>query len=296
MAIGAFGLLQIGAEQFLVHHTPGTLVISMASSADRRALQLFQLQRLGLAFEFVDATTTADVPAPEMAHLQRRWARRLRDTEVACALSHRRAWEIVSRSTEPMLIIEDDAILATDTPAILQAAAALKNVDCVNLETFGAKKTLGRRAPLGVGDYTVARIFRDSAGAAAYLLWPEGARKLLSSFKTMLPLADAAVNLTLNLRKVQVEPACAIQTSILSKTNPISHSIRRSMIARTRPTETRPPFAEWLGYKSRRLQISMILTFQILCGLGRSSRREVKYVDSTEALDVLKGAFPDMIA
>lgn len=273
---------------------PRILIISMVSSTDRRALQISQARHLDLAFDFMDATPVGDISPEDMGHLQRRWARRLRDTEVACALSHRKAWEIVAKGWKPVLILEDDAILSSETPAILAALAALPDIDCVNLETFGQRKTLGRAAPLDLTNHTLAPIFRDSAGAAAYVLWPQGARKLLGSLNMMLPLADAAINLTLSLRKMQLEPACAIQVSILHKSVPISHTVRKSLIASSKKLTARPPIAEWLGYKLRRVWISAILALQIVRGLGRSSRRTVEYADKANAHSALKQAFPEL--
>ncbi|MDP9840768.1 glycosyl transferase family 25 [Neorhizobium huautlense] len=261
---------------------------------ERRTLQAYQLQRLGLSFEFMDATTAGDIPDEEMKRLQRRWARRLRDTEVSCALSHRKAWGIVAKAPRPMLVIEDDVILSTDIATVLTAAATLSDVDCVNLETFGAPKTLGRPRALAQAGYTVAEVFRDSAGAAAYLLWPQGAQKLLTSLSMMLPLADAAINLAPNLRKLQIEPAAAIQVSILNKSEPISHPVRRSLIATSRKTKERPPLAEWLGYKIRRVRVSAIVLTQNIRSLGRSRRIIVDYADTNNALALLKEAFPEL--
>jgi hypothetical protein len=61
-----------------------------------------------------------------------------------------------------------------------------------------------------------------------------------------------------------------------------------------KPTATRPPFAGSLGSEAGPSDIDDFGSSDP-SGLGRSGRREVKYVDSTEALNVLKSAFPDMI-
>lgn len=256
--------------------TPEVLIISLRTATARRELQTAQCNRLGLPFRFLDATTVADIPLPELARLERAWCRPLRQTEVACALSHRRAWAEVVDGDAPLLILEDDAVLADETPAVISALAGRTDLECVTLETFAARKVLGTSQPLGVAPFRLSEVYRDSAGAAAHLLWPQGAHKLLRGRHGFLPLADAAFNLAPGLRMHQVEPACAIQAMFLREDGGFTADTYQSSASGV----SRPPIpglADWIRYKSRRLRVSLILFARQLRGFGRSTKRTVAF-------------------
>lgn len=260
---------------------PPILVISLVSAADRRAFMARQLDALGLDFRFLDATAVRDIPPADLARLRRLWARPMMDTEVACALSHRRCWEEIAAGDGPVLVLEDDAVLAPDLPAVLRAAGDLRDADCLNLETFAHPKTLGAPRAFGAGGHTLARVHRDTGGAAAYLMWPEGARKVLANLPGFLPLADAAINLTLGLRKWQVEPAPAIQAGMLLRQRPgdsrVPEGIAETTIGSVRTAPKPATTRAWLRYKFRRAIVSVLVARQKLRALGRATRRDVDF-------------------
>ncbi len=254
--------------------TPVVLVINMQAARKRRALQVDQLTTLGLEFRFLDATSASDISYSELARLERGWCRPLAATEVACALSHRRAWAEVAAGSAPVLILEDDAILGKQTRQILQELLRQPGLDCVNLETYTTHKVLGQPRPIDGCSHTLSRVFRDSGGAAAYLLWPKGARKLLASLPGFFPLADAAINLAAGLRKFQLEPACAIQAMFVPELM-ASDAYHTSISSTPRPAIG--TLRQWLRYKLRRLFVSAILFRKQLGGIGRSSKRIVPF-------------------
>lgn len=250
------------------------LIISMPSALERRALQVEQMTKLGLNYRFLDATAVSGIPGDELARLERGWCRPLAAPEVACALSHRRAWANVAAASAPVLILEDDAILGAQTRLVLQALRRQPNLDCVNLETYTTHKRLGVPRPINGCSHALSRVFRDSGGAAAYLLWPDGARKLLASLPGYFPLADAAINLAVDLRKYQLEPACAIQAMFLPE-HIASGICQTSISSAPRPAIKTP--RHWLRYKLRRLFVSAILFRKQLGGIGRSGKRIVPF-------------------
>ena len=97
------------------------LVISVATATSRREMQLHQLEQLGLSGEIVDAVTPDDLTAAELGNYRFSWARPLSNGEIACALSHRKAWGIAAKSNSPTLILEDDVLLSDDISDVLQA-------------------------------------------------------------------------------------------------------------------------------------------------------------------------------
>ncbi|MCU9846481.1 glycosyltransferase family 25 protein [Defluviimonas sp. WL0024] len=256
--------------------TVEALVISLRSAAARRAMQEAQLGRLGLPHRLLDAVNAAGIQAADLARWQRAWCRPLRASEIACALSHRQAWSEVAAGTQPRLILEDDAVLGPATAAVLDVLQHRSGLDCVTLETFTLPKLLGRRIAIGATGHMLAEVFRDSAGAAAYLLWPDGARRLLASLPGLLPPADAAINLTVGLRMYQVEPACAMQAIFLPRGEGITPEVAETTISNA-PRPKVDSAGDWLRYKLRRLRVSAILLRKRLRGLGRSQKRIVEF-------------------
>ncbi|RKE84213.1 glycosyltransferase family 25 protein [Rhizobium sp. AG855] len=184
------------------------LVINLEAALERRIFQERQLSILGIAHERMpafdkNADETADTPYWET------WERPLTRAERACLLSHQQAWQVVASQGDPILILEDDAILSDQLPALLDSLATATDMDFVTLETRGRKKLLSRRA----ARYPkLRRLYQDRSGAAAYVLWPNGARKLLAATETTCGLADAVICACYSLDAYQAVPPLAFQS------------------------------------------------------------------------------------
>ena len=188
------------------------LVINLKRSADRMAFQASQLDQLGIPYQRVAAIDTSMLDVDTYRTKAYDWERPLRDTEVACCLSHTKAWQIVLESNRPHLVLEDDALLCSKTGTLIQALESYQNYDCVNLETRGRRKTVSKKKNPLIEDFKISKLIQDKSGAAAYILWPDGAKKLLHWVETHgLGLADAILTVGPHLRHGQVEPAAAIQ-------------------------------------------------------------------------------------
>lgn len=254
------------------------LVINLAAATGRRTFQERQLAERGIPGEFLAATAVTDVPAAEMERLRRTWARPLRATEVCCTLSHRRAWDRVAHEGRPRLILEDDAILAPSLAPLLAELLGRRDLDYVTLETYVHPKRLSPRAEtLATPPYRLARLYRDRGGAAAYLLWPAGAAKLLRATERVLPLADSAIDLAPGLRRHQAEPAAAIQAMFLAAESAELAALFGAVSPSLITAETLPRYgsrAEWLRFKARRLAVSLRLGVRRLAA-WRSELRHV---------------------
>ena len=188
------------------------LVINLERSADRMAFQASQLEQLGIPYQRVAAIDSITLDAGTYQAKAYDWERPLRDTEVACCLSHTKAWQIVLESNRPHLVLEDDALLCSKTGTIIQALESYHNYDCVNLETRGRRKTVSKKKTPLIEDFKISKLIQDKSGAAAYVLWPDGAKKLLNWIETRgLGLADAIIAGGPSLRHGQIEPAAALQ-------------------------------------------------------------------------------------
>jgi glycosyl transferase family 25 len=188
------------------------LVINLDTQKARLSFQEAQLSLLELEMERIVAIdqTHPDVQSDDV--YWDTWQRPLSAPERACLLSHQTAWRIVATACEPCLILEDDAVLSVHTPSILNALAAWTNeVDHVTLEVRNRKKLLANQSIYLNHHAQLKRLFLDRTGAAAYVLWPRGAQRLLKASSQSAGLADAVICAAPDLISYQIVPAAAIQ-------------------------------------------------------------------------------------
>lgn len=185
------------------------ILLNLDTADARRGFMAAQLDALGLPWERIAAVTpeTLDPPATDPAW--HRWERPLRPAEMAACASHMRAWSRVRDIGAPCLVLEDDALLDRAVPGLLaDLQAAPGAFDHVSLETRGRKKVLARRPHPAL---PLRRLHLDRTGAAAYVLWPSGAAKLLARAERARGLADGLICAAGDLRSWQADPALAIQ-------------------------------------------------------------------------------------
>jgi len=109
------------------------------------------------------------------------------------------------------LILEDDAVLARSIPDILKNLESITVIDHLTLEARGRRKLLGKsHIPIGHG-VSGHRLYLDKHGAAAYVLWPSGAQKLMKRTKRGAAPAEGMAQWAYTLASYQADPACAVQ-------------------------------------------------------------------------------------
>ena len=255
-----------------------TYILNLASAHERRKFQMAQAERLGLEATFIDAHTPADISESYMMSHAFSWERAIKITEVACFLSHYAAWEKVAASEEPALILEDDAILARETPALLSWLFSLNEVDHVSLETRQRKKLIGH-ASFTNSDIQISLhpLFQDRTGAAAYVLWPRAARVLIEKFaKQGMGLADAFICSTYQLKSFQTVPAVAVQADMSIAYGlpcPIDSS---SLIAREKvPSPPTKGLGKDVQLKCRRIMSQLRIAARFISCFGRARRVHV---------------------
>jgi len=187
-------------------------VINLPSAIERRKLQKDQLTKLGLEYKILDATSTSEINDTTYKKHYFDWERPLKRAEVACYYSHRSVWDRVIKSRKPALILEDDAILSKTLPELLINLNDIKNTDLINLENRSRKKFVSS-SYLDIGcNSKLLRLYQDRTGAAGYILWPSGAKKLIQlENKNGIGLADAHITSCYSLLSYQVEPSPIIQ-------------------------------------------------------------------------------------
>lgn len=255
-----------------------TYILNLPSALERRNFQTQQAERLGLDAVFIAAQTPADIPDAFFQAHAFSWERPIKITEVACFMSHYQVWQVIAKHQEPALVLEDDAILARNTPELLKWLGQLEDVDHVSLETRQRQKLLGRRAKATPGLHAVLHtLLQDRTGAAAYVLWPSGARVLLAKFEQHgMGLADAFISSTYSLNSWQTVPAFAIQADMASAYGVFCPIAPHSLIAREKvPSPPTRSDLHDLQLKGRRLRAQLRLAVRYLSCFWRARRQFV---------------------
>lgn len=251
-----------------------TLVINLDNAAERLSFQRDQLKALGVPFERIKACGPQDAGARPAAYWNT-WERPLRDAEKACFLSHANAWTMIAAGTEPVLVLEDDAILASSTTAFLATLEQAHDLDLVTLETRGRKKLVARRQSARDKHLGIRRLYQDRTGAAAYVLWPEGARKLLRRTARRAGLADAVICAAYELNAFQADPALAFQADRCALYGVVSPLETRSAISPPGHSANAAPQSgpSSLGFKIRRWRAQIRMGLRQVAKLPLADRR-----------------------
>jgi len=248
-----------------------TLVINLIDARDRRSFQQEQLSFYGLDYEFLNAVSIHDISYNTYQTHYQDWQRPLKKTEVACYYSHRSAWLRVIKDNQPILIMEDDALISKHLASLLVTLEQIKDADLVNLENRGRKKFVSKIAK-PIGNHTkLLKLYQDRTGAACYILWPSGAKKLLECENNKgIALADAHITACHQINAFQVEPAAAIQLDYCEHyqiKNPTYQSLAESSVSSSYNKK-----GHWLFW-IRRLYNQFKLGLRQLSLVGRAQRR-----------------------
>ena len=253
-------------------------VINLPDAVKRRKLQKDQFTKLGLKYTILDATSIEDISEATYKKHYFDWQRPLIKTEVACYFSHKSAWEVVIKTREPALILEDDAILSKTLPKLLVNLSDTKNADLINLENRSRKKFVSNwYVDIGCNS-KLLRLYQDRTGAAGYILWPSGANKLIQLEKNSgIGLADAHITACHALNAYQVEPSPIIQLD-QCKVYCISNTYSQTVSKSTVSTHVNSRGGAYFILK--RLLYQLKLAFRQLCLLTKSQRRYISIRNS----------------
>nr|WP_180075881.1 glycosyltransferase family 25 protein [Acinetobacter sp. YH12106] len=255
------------------------LIINLKTSKDRLEFQKKQFEKLGLPFDVLEAFSVVDLNEEQYQKLGFGWQRPLRKVEVACFLSHQKAWEEVLKRNQPCLILEDDAVLASNVKEILNEIEQhqIQGVDLINLEVRSRKKIISRK-PVCTLNHTQVELYdlyQDRTGAAGYILYPSGAQKLLNRLaKTAPAIADGFIFSAYELQCLQVEPAAIIQEDQLAAYGLIQQESFDSTIGRSE--HFKPEFSsinEKCKFRKRRLAGQIAMAIRYLQVMGKAEKR-----------------------
>jgi len=173
---------------------------------------------------------------------------------------------------------------------VLHALSCGPDLGYISLEFYDQNKLLGNPEPLALTEYSISRLFKDRGGAAAYVIWPKSAQRILNAQTKSLPLADAAISLTMGMKFYQLEPACAVQANVLARKY---RDVQGYAVTKAVSFNPRPDYPSKLTYmkcKLRRAYCSAVLLLKIIQGLGRSSNRRIDYKVTPEMIKLSNDA------
>jgi len=147
--------------------------------------------------------------------------------ERGCAMSHVRAWRRVATEGEfidaPVLILEDDAVFVENfEKCMARMFDHLPDDSIPDIMYLGYIQGSAWRRKVGMGIFEAEYLWTT----VGYLLWPSGARKLLSALPVDCPVDNfmAWQTATKALRAFAVEPALIEQEEEWDENSDVRHS------------------------------------------------------------------------
>ncbi|MFB6349602.1 glycosyltransferase family 25 protein [Moraxella sp. ZJ142] len=262
-------------------------IINLEQSTDRLAQQQAQFERLGLTFERLPAATVNDISETFYLQNLKHGQRLIKQTEMACFLSHKRAWEKVAQENQPCVILEDDAVLVRDFAEILAQIDALVNtpdnqlggqMDLINLEVYGRTKIVGKSSTVSLLDqqYQLIPLLLDKSGTGGYILYPSGAKKLLKHAQSHFALADAFIYHCPSLNMYQIEPAALLQDDKCALYGIAITHASNSMIGQIQNTISfQPTLWQKIRFKKNRIITQISLGFRTIAALIQGEKRQI---------------------
>ena len=171
-------------------------VISLSSAFARRAATSAMLDGHGLAWSYFDAHTSlrCEELRYDESGTRRRFGRALTRAEIAVYSSHYAIWKafVEQGQSDYLLVLEDDLLLDMDFP-LLQFASFCSRLGLDYVRLFG--KHYAQATRLGFFfDRSLVRFTTSPAGAQAYLLSVEGARRFVESCRSVDATIDLATD------------------------------------------------------------------------------------------------------
>ena len=210
--------------------------INLASRSDRREYMDEKLGNLGLKGCRVEAVTPADISVGDLdLYCNPARAKFLRPNELACTLSHERAWQMmISAGDDRALILEDDVELSRLLPAFLAEAGSI-DFDLIRVETTGNATRVFPILQTGASGVAIRPFRSTPMGSAGYVIRASAAQRILGSRALRVLHTDLALYSPFDepgslLSRVLCDPAMCRQ---LNMTDQKTTEIARSDIAHT---------------------------------------------------------------
>ncbi len=165
-----------------------TFILSLPKDVERRHLCRVELESLGLSYEFSDATCGEELKPCDLQHIycaeanRIKFKRPLSHNEIVCTLGHRRIWQKIVDSNEPVgLVLEDDATFIQDPGAFLDGVSRYPEMfDGVMIKLDGLPRKNARALRAFAGQNLVLSD-RLPSRTTGYLIGRRAAKQLLAT-------------------------------------------------------------------------------------------------------------------
>lgn len=234
-----------------------------------------QLRALGIVGIRIEASVPGDVYEDVERRIKNKFLTRrapMTATELACTMSHRRAWQLLlDRGGPAALVLEDDARLSCSlVEAISDRVLQEDWYDVVRFEGRRHLVRLGRTLSPKLAGRSIARLISPYDGAAAYVIRRQTAAAALDDARCYeMPIDEYLFNRPgiMERRVFQVYPALAIQEELVdSEAFHSKSSIRRPPKIVRRPSLRKKAHIAWstissfptidLWYARRRIRLA----------------------------------------
>lgn len=210
--------------------------INLEKRTDRRAFMERQLAELDLDVVRLEATSPDTITAEDLLPLSMEHVgEKLSPPEIACSVSHFRAWKrMLDLGQEHVLVLEDDVLLSHKLPAFVSALDARNtDIDVLRLETRLTKVRVHWRPRPAPPGFAFHPPLSYEHGSGAYVVSAAWAARILSSARRFdLPMDDLLFSLKSPFRSETniraAVPALALHRVFESADSPIPKSIAAS--------------------------------------------------------------------
>lgn len=255
-----------------------TFVINLDRHAGRMRFMEAQLTALGVPFTRFRAVNGYD-PA-EIANAAVAFFADLSQGEIGAWESHRGVWREVLKRNAPGIVLEDDVVLASDFGALAFPDALLAEADIIKLDYFRRPSCYGAHpVPVGGKDRHAHRLIGSERLASAYLVTPEGARRLLDGSRGYFEPVDELIfyqhsRLRWNLRIWKVMPAVAGQMRHVMPAEELPQDIEDGIQFRIHKTGSDPK-PGMTALQRNRMRLRSLLDWDFGMIRRRRSRRHL---------------------
>ncbi len=219
---------------------------------DRLKFQEKQFRSLGLKFHrfevipFKGDDTSLPFPIKNKLYWEEGNTLFLSSAQLSCFASHVNIWAEIE-SSQPAIILEDDAIIASCFRQLIKKLSALEDIDYINLETSPDSRALLPESHHQC--HSLQKLAINTLCTAGYVLWPSGAKKLLVSAQRRADAVDLLIRENRALRSFQLIPAQIIQRQFLPSKE--IHDFRISTIPGAINPPSRTVAMKWRRFKGR---------------------------------------------
>lgn len=168
-----------------------TFIINLASSTGRRATIAAQCDAAGLDYEFIRAVDGHALTDAEIAQHTRTVNYAFKPGEIGCALSHIAIYrKMKDEKIAQALILEDDALLTAELPAVLSSPAMQLSPDNPTLVLLSRVNRYVDKAMAAVTETAHLYPVYSATTAHAYVINLEAAIRLLNLLYPVWMAAD----------------------------------------------------------------------------------------------------------